>query len=186
MENCRRYGRELAKAVEGVLDGHPTLIRGEVAARYAQIALPFDRLPSKEQLTASASSKQRAVRNPAVKRLKLLEAGGTLDDHYRHYPIQVCRLGDGPLWIVLGGEVVVDYKLRLKKELGRDRPLWVTAYANDIMAYIPSRRVLREGGYEGDTSRIGWGMPAKWAPTIEEKIVGKVHELVKAVAAKKP
>jgi hypothetical protein len=86
----------------------------------------------------------------------------------------------------LGGEVVVDYKLRLKKELGFDRPLWVTAYANDIMAYIPSLRVLREGGYEGDTSRIGWGMPAKWAPAIEEKIVGKVHELVKEIAAKKP
>jgi neutral ceramidase len=186
MENCRRYGRELADAVEGVLDGHPRLIRGELAVRYAQIALPYDRLPSKEQLTADASSKQRALRNPARKRLKLLEAGGTLDDHYRHYPIQVVRLGDGPLWIVLGGEAVVDYKVRLKRELGRDRALWVTSYANDIMAYIPSLRVLREGGYEGDTSRIGWGMPAKWAPPVEEKIVEKVHELVKEVAAKKP
>ena len=68
----------------------------------------------------------------ALKRLKILEAGGTLDDHYRHYPIQVWRLGDGPLWIILGGEVVDDYKLRLKRELGRDRPLWVTSYANDI------------------------------------------------------
>jgi hypothetical protein len=186
VENCRRYGRELADAVEGVLDGHTTPIRGELAVRYAQIDLPYDRLPSKEQLTADTSSKQRALRNPALKRLKILEAGGTLDDHYRHYPIQVWRLGDGPLWIILAGEVVVDYKLRLKKELGRDRPLWVTSYANDIMAYIPSVRVLREGGYEGDTSRIGWGMPAKWAPGIEEKIVGKVHKLVKEVAAKKP
>jgi hypothetical protein len=54
------------------------------------------------------------------------------------------------------------------------------------MAYIPSLRELREGGYEGDTSRIGWGMPAKWAAPVEEKIVAKVHELVKEVAAKKP
>jgi hypothetical protein len=28
---------------------------------------------------------------------------------------------------------------------------------------------------------IPYGMPAKWGPAIEEKIVSKVHELVKEV-----
>src|SRR5439155_15750078 len=54
-------------------------------------------------------------------------------------------------------------------------------HANDVMAYIPSLRVLQEGGYEGDTSMVPYGQPAKWAPPIEELIVGKVHELVSAV-----
>ena len=49
------------------------------------------------------------------------------------------------------------------------------------MAYIPSRRVLKEGGYEGDTSMIPYGMPAKWGPDVEKKIVAKLHELVKEV-----
>jgi len=84
-----------------------------------------------------------------------------------------------------GGEVVADYALRLKNRLGHEPPLWVTAYANDVMAYIPSRRVLKEGGYEGDTSMVVYGMPAKWAPPVEEKIVAKVHELVQEVMPKK-
>ena len=73
--------------------------------------------------------------------------------------------------------MVVDYSLRLKREIGRDRPLWITAYANDVMAYIPSVRVLKEGGYEADSSMIYYGMPTRWAPAIEEKIIQKVHEL---------
>ena len=65
----------------------------------------------------------------------------------------------------------------------RDPPLWVAGYANDVMAYIPSQRVLKEGGYEGDTSMIYYGMPAKWGADIEEKIVAKVRALVEEARA---
>ena len=51
-------------------------------------------------------------------------------------------------FIALGGEVVVDYSLRFKRQYGADN-LWVAGYSNDVFAYIPSLRVLREGGYEG-------------------------------------
>ena len=74
-------------------------------------------------------------------------------------------LGDQILWVALGGEVVIDYDLRLKKELPDESPVWVTGYANDVMAYIPSARVLKEGGYEADSSQIYYGMPGKWSPT---------------------
>jgi hypothetical protein len=92
-------------------------------------------------------------------------------------------LGDQVTWVVLGGEVVVDYSRRLKKELTGKRSVWVTGYANDVMAYIPSARVLAEGGYEADSSQIYYGMPSKWSPAIEERIVAKVHELVKLVGS---
>jgi hypothetical protein len=91
----------------------------------------------------------------------------------------VWRFGDQLTWVALGGEVVIDYNRRLKKELGGKGPVWVTGYANDVMAYIPSERVLKEGGYEGDTSQVPYGMPAKWGPGIENKIVAKVLDLAK-------
>jgi hypothetical protein len=189
LELCEKYGRELADAVEGVLSGTMTPVHGPCAARYATIALGFDELPTKDKLAADLLSKQTAARKRAERLLRVLEAGGKIDDEYRRYPVQAWRLGHEVLWVALGGEAVVDYDLRLKKELG-DRPaLWITAYANDVMAYIPSERVLKEGGYEGDTSQIPYGMPTKWAPGIEEKIVGKVHELVgevKAAGGKRP
>jgi hypothetical protein len=181
LDLCRKYGRELADSVDDVLGQLMQPIHGAFAARYAQLALPFDKLPTQEALAADLLSKQFAVRQRAARLSRIIEAGGKIDDRYSYYPVQVWRLGDQLVWIALGGEVVVDYSLRIKKELRDTRPIWVTGYANDVMAYIPSERVLKEGGYEGDTSMIYYGMPSKWAPGIEEKIIGKVHELAKEV-----
>jgi hypothetical protein len=177
---CKHYGRELAAAVDDVLKGKQlTRVSGSFTARYAEVALPFDAIPSKSQWEADRESKTFAVRTRAARMLETIATAGKIDDHYRHYPVQVWKLGDRLLWIALGGEVVVDYSKRLKRTLGKDRPLWVTAYANDVMAYIPSLRVLREGGYEADSSMIYYGQPAKWGTAIEEMIVAKVKELAK-------
>jgi neutral ceramidase len=178
---CEQHGRELAEAVDKVLAGEMTPVTGRVAAAYTLIELPFDTLPTQEKLTADLANKTFAVRHRAARLLSVLNKGGQIDDRYRYYPIQAWRLGDQLLWLGLGGEVVVDYSLRFKSELGRKRPLWITGYANDVMAYIPSLRVLREGGYEGDTSMVYYGMPTKWASSIEESIVTKVHELAQRV-----
>jgi len=71
----------------------------------------------------------------------------------------------------------VDYSLRLKKELDAHR-LWINAYANDAPCYIPSERVLKEGGYEGGGAMIYYDVPAPLAAGLERKIVGAVRELV--------
>jgi Neutral/alkaline non-lysosomal ceramidase, N-terminal len=185
VELCQKYGKELAVAVEDVLQGKMTPIAATGAARYAEIELPFDKLPDKAQLTADMLSKNYSIRKRAEWMLKMLEEGKKIDPGYAHYPVQVWRLGKDLCWIALGGEVVVDYSLRLKKELAPLGTIWVTGYANDVMAYIPSERVLKEGGYEGDTSMIPYGLPSKWAPGIENKIVQKTKELVKVVVGKK-
>jgi hypothetical protein len=181
LELCEKYGRELARGVEKTLAGEMTPVQGSFAARYATVALPYDKLPTRGQLTAESLSKQSALRKRATQFLKILDAGGKIDDHYPYYPVQAWRVGKELVWIALGGEVLIDYNLRLKKELGGKRPLWITGYANDVMAYIPSARALKEGGYEADSSMIYYGKPTKWAPAIEEKIVRKVHEVVKEV-----
>lgn len=86
------------------------------------------------------------------------------------YPVQVVRFGNELCIVALGNEVVIDYSLRLKREL--DEPegpaIWVAGYSNVYSGYIPSRRVLLEGGYEAK---------GRWKPTLEDIIVGKVHEL---------
>ncbi len=185
VELCKKYGHELADAVEDTLTGRLTPITGDSAAKYTTIALPFDKLPSRAQWESERRSKDHTVHNRAEHYLKLLDHGEKIDNQYRYYPVQAWRLAE-LTWVALGGEVVVDYSLRLQRELGRDRPLWIAGYANDVMAYIPSLRVLKEGGYEGDTSMIPYGMPAKWGPEIEEKIIAKVRELVSEVSARTP
>ncbi|MCP4816652.1 MAG: hypothetical protein GY888_29415, partial [Planctomycetaceae bacterium] len=88
------------------------------------------------------------------------------------YPVQVVRLGKDLMLVALGTEVVVDYSLRIKRELGKsDGPaIWVAGYSNVYAGYIPSRRVLLEGGYEARSR--------PWKPELEQRIIGKVHALV--------
>jgi len=86
----------------------------------------------------------------------------------RHYPVQVLRLGNDVTLVALASEVVVDYSLRLKRDLARPLAIvWVAGYSNGYYGYVPSERVLAEGGYEA---------PA-YAPGIEEMIVGKAEHL---------
>jgi neutral ceramidase len=88
------------------------------------------------------------------------------------YPVQVARFGEALTVVALGSETTVDYSLRLKKELGSSAPVWVAGYSNDYTGYVPSLRVLKEGGYEAQ---------AGWAEDVEERIVTKVHALFQAV-----
>jgi hypothetical protein len=105
-----------------------------------------------------------------------LAAGKKFASSYPEYPVQAWKLGADQLWIALGGEVCVDYALRFKKEYGPNT--WITGYANDVMAYIPSRRLWEEGGYQAGAFDV-YGLPAnRWCPDIEERIAGAVARLV--------
>lgn len=88
------------------------------------------------------------------------------------YPVQVIVLGKDLTFITLGSEVTVDYSLRFKREFAGDAGVWVAGYSNDYTGYVPSLRVLKEGGYEA---------AAGWAEDVEDLIAAKVHELHKKV-----
>lgn len=175
VELAQEYGRQLAQAVYQVLDGEMQPVEGPLRTAYAEIDLPFDKLPTVDQLKSEAASDNRFVASRARRLLAQIDSGQPLSPTYP-YPIQVWHLGSELCFITLGGEVVVDYALRLKSELGADTT-WVAGYANDVMAYIPSRRVLIEGGYEGGGAMVYYGLPTVWDPSVEERIVRKVHEL---------
>lgn len=173
VELAQQYGRRLAQAAQSVLDSDMRPVGDRLRSSYDEITLKFAQVPTRAELESAQKSSNRYE----AARAKLLLArwdrdGEPLADY--PYPVQVWRFEDGPLWIVLGGEVVVDYSLRLKQELGA-ATTWVAAYSNDVMAYIPSRRVLREGGYEGGGSMVYYGLPSPWRPEIEEQIVEEVH-----------
>lgn len=173
---AKQYGKQLAEAVETVLRAPMTPVRGELRMLDTEIDLPYADLPTRDQLLKDTMDKNRYVANRARLLLKQIEQQGSLRGTYP-YPVQLWRLGSDPTWITLGGEVVVDYSLRLKKELGPGKT-WVAGYTNDVMAYIPSLRVLKEGGYEGGGAMVYYGLPTVWSPKVEELIVAAVHGLV--------
>jgi hypothetical protein len=86
-------------------------------------------------------------------------------------------LGSTFSFIALTGEVVVDYCLRFKKRYGFEET-WVAGYTNELLSYIPSLRVLREGGYEGVEDMEEYGLPAPYGEELEERIAGAVEGLL--------
>jgi hypothetical protein len=175
VDRAREYGRSLAGSVEAALAGVMHTIDGDLNSRYAEIPLALDRLPSRDEILQDSQSTNKFVAQRGMALLKQIDGGEPLSPTYP-YPVQIWQLGPGLTWVTLGGEVVVDYSLRLKRELGAERT-WVAAYTNDVMAYIPSLRVLKEGGYEGGGAMVYYGLPTVWSAEVEETIVKGVHTL---------
>ena len=126
------------------------------ATRFKQIELPLGPRPGREALE-ERSKLAGAEGMFARSLLEKLDRGETLPSTVP-YPVQTWCFGDDLAMVFLGGEVVVDYALRLKWETDANR-LWVTAYSNDVPCYIASKRVLDEGGYEADMSMVFYGRP---------------------------
>lgn len=180
---AEQHGRDLADAADRALGKPMTRVTGGFASAFEDITLTFARKPTEEELRTAwekdQPNKEMHQAWSAAVREQLRTKG---DDILKYsYPVQAWKLGDLS-WAVLGGEVVIDYSMRLRRELGPN--LWVFGYSTDVMAYIPSERVLQEGRYEGNTSMIPYGKPSAWSPGLEEKIVGKTTELVNRTRVK--
>jgi hypothetical protein len=176
VELARTYGQVMAAAVEEVLKGKMSPQTGPIKAAFSIVDIPFQKPPSRAEFESRLSDKSPAIQRHAKYMLGILEHSGKLPEVYP-YPVQVWQFGAGLTWIILGGEVVVDYSLRFKKQYGWDK-VWVAGYSNDVFAYIPSLRVLKEGGYEGEGAMIGYGQPGPFAEPVEEIIARQVDTLV--------
>ena len=176
------YGRQAAAGVAQALGAAMTPVSGPLKTAYSEISLPFAALPTREQLEKDAAGKDKHVAHRAKLLLSRWDREGGLQATYP-YPVQVWSFGGDPLLVLLGGEVVVDYSLRLKQELPAGKA-WVAGYSNDVMAYIPSERVLKEGGYEGGGAMVYYGQPSPWAPGVEDLVVKEVGRLVGSVTEK--
>ena len=170
------HGRTLATAVEAALVTPLRELNGPLRAGYGLLGLKYNYL-SAADLSEGLKSAKADVKARAEMQQKRT-AAGELPKTYPN-PIQVVRIGDDFVLAAIGQEVVVDYALRLKKELHAIPAVWIAGYSNDVAGYLGSRRVLNEGGYEGGGANVMVGHPAPYAPSVEDDVVAEVHRLVK-------
>lgn len=176
LAQAEQHGRALANGAEAALISPPRPLGGPLRLALEEVSLPFAEPPTREQLEERAKSNNQYVRRHAEVLLKELEqTGGIRRTH--PYLVHVVQFGDDLTMVALAGEVVVGYSLRLKAELAGP-PVWVAGYSNDVFGYVPTARILEEGGYEAVVSAMYYGLPAPFAPSVEKLIVAKVHELV--------
>ena len=193
VELPKLYGDIMAVAVGQVLSRQMRSLSGPLTPAFGYADIPFQTPPTKDELQERLKTATGMRARHAKLLLGVLERDGKIYDSYP-YPVQVWQFGPpalaggtasaGLTLIALGGETVVDYALRFKAEYGWE-DTWVAGYSNDVMGYVPSLRVLKEGGYEGGGAMVNYGRPGPLGPGVEEAIAGKVAELVARAGGKK-
>jgi hypothetical protein len=177
VELTEKYGRMLSDGVSRTLSGAMRPLAGSLRTASATIDLPFEKVATRDDLQ-QWGKRNKVYERWARRMLQDLDHGRTFAASWP-YTVQAWRLGD-QLWITLAGEAVVDYSLKFKQKYGART--WVSGFAHELTAYIPSRRVWEEGGYEG--GYLGeYGLPAmRWAGDLEDRIAAGVEKVVAAVS----
>jgi len=179
VELCEKYGAMLADAVEEVLKKPLKPVAPGLKTAFEYVDLPYEKVVTREDLQTATKDTNAIKKRWAERLLKQLDAGEKFPASYP-YPVHAWRLGKDMLVIGMGAETVVDYALAFKAEYGLDT--WVCGYVDDMISYIPSRRVWLEGGYEGGPNLFEYGRPAlRWAGDLETRVNRTVTKLVKAV-----
>ena len=180
---AKAHGAALSQEVQRMLDGAAKPISKVPTGAFERVHLPYDTLPTREEWEARVAAGGSDAYH-AQKHLERLQMGQPPQTELS-YPVQAWTFGNELAVVFLASEVAVDYSLRLKNELDGER-LWVGAYANAFPCYIPSERVLAEGGYEGGGAMLYFGPPTRFAPGVEQRVIDTVHRLLPEAFLAKP
>lgn len=175
LEQAVQHGQAVADKVKRLLATPGDPLPGRVRSVEGTVDLPLERLPTREDWIERAKL-PGAIAIHARAQLARLDRGEALATSVP-CRVQVWRFGDELAMVFLAGEVVVDYTLRLRRELPGVR-LWISAYSNDVPCYIASRRMLGTLGYEDYSSMFYYDVPTQFAPEAEDALVAAVRRLV--------
>jgi len=168
---AKQYGITLAAAVDRTLQEEMKTLPPSLKTAYKEVMLPLDTY-SEAQLMDIVNSSE-FYKRCAKRILDQIQNGQPLMSSYP-YPVQAWNIGEWPL-LTMGGEVTIGYAVQLKQKFGENT--FVLGFTNDVMGYIPTLTVLKEGGYEGATSQLEYRLPGLWAPEIESVIHEAFDEL---------
>ncbi len=174
IETARLFGELVGNEAARLTATGLTEIHSPPTCRTGAVTLPLSPPPDRESLLAIAQTRATARSRPAKARARI--AADLLNLRERNVPaplglnyeIQTWSFGSEMTLVFLPGEVVVDYARRIRREFGPS--VWPVAYANDLPCYIPSRRIVAEGGYEADQSMAYYGRLQTLLPSTEERI----------------
>jgi hypothetical protein len=182
MEMARKHGQALAVELDRVLETKLRPVRGPLQIAFDRAEVPLQSSFSREELQKIATDKRNAKSFAAGQLLAIMDRGDKPPTHYS-CPFTVWQFSQDLTLVGLPGEVVVDYVYLLEKAIGPNQ-LWIAAYCNDVFGYLPSARVLAEGGYE--TRGLYSGGAGIFDPKAEEVVVRTVRDLARKAGRKTP
>jgi hypothetical protein len=140
LADARKNGEELGREVCRVVEGRLAAIKPQLSCAVATAQLPLE-VPERKTLEGLAGAPSGQRKQDAKEMLAKLDKGEQLPAAHPA-PVVAWQFG------------------------GQD--LTLVALPNEVVGYIPSRRILAEGGYETRGLYIGSGW---FAPEVEEALV---------------
>ena len=192
LDLAKQHGRSLANAVETALSvKQPRTIHGPLGIAMEDVELEFSAPPTREELLKQKENGNKYESSHAQRLLDQLDERGGIQTRYA-FPLQVIQFGQDLTLVAISGETVVDYSHRFQKELksgfgatGEKEPVvWIAGYSNYVFGYLPSLRVLKEGGYEGARAMTYTSFPGPFAESVEQRVADKVHVLTEQARKK--
>ncbi len=176
IELARQHGRELADAVKRAVHEPQQPLPPAIDSAFTEVELEFEPLPPRAALEADVESKNVYRQRKARYLLGKLDRKEPIALTYP-CPIQAIRFGETLVMVAIGGEVVVDYS-RLVKSTFRSVPfVWVAGYSNDVFGYLPSARVLAEGGYEAGGAMLYGPLPGPFTDSVQDRVMAGVRRV---------
>ncbi len=152
----RQQGERLGAEVCRIVSGQLQPIAGPLRVAFEYVDLPLQPPPSPERLAELAKGPFWQSHNAR----RIIDAQKRSEPIPTHYPtpLALWQFGDDLTLVAISGEVVSDYAPLTARTLGTDR-VWVAGYSNEVFGYLPSARIVEEGGYETlglVSAHIGW------------------------------
>ena len=185
LDLAKQHGRALANGVEtALLTKTQKELRGPLQVAFKSVALRFAEPPTRKDLEKRAQSGNKYIRIHARGLLDELDTHGRIKTEFDRFPLQVARFGDDLILVGICGEAVVDYSLRCRHELskGGQIAVWTAGYCNDVFGYLPSERILQEGGYEAGEAMRYTTFPGPFDTSVESRIMDGIHQLVNGLS----
>ena len=181
-ERAKAAGEKLARAVLKHLEtGRMIPLDGQLACSLATGQISYGRRWSREEIERQAfpEPKKKGQHNWQTWTARQSLA---LPDHSQsfRYDVQVWKLGNCLTVFGMEGEICSPWGPMLRA-MARTEQAMVVGYANGTSSYIPDKRIVREGGYEGLTSQHAYFLPAPFTENIESEIRQIVTRAINAV-----
>lgn len=181
LDLAKQHGRALANGVAtALLTKKQIELRGPLQVAFKNVSLRFAEPPSREELEKLTQSGDKYIRIHARGLLEQLDQYGRIEIEFDEFPLQVAQFGDDLILVGICGEAVVDYSLRCRKDFseGSRVAVWTAGYCNDVFGYLPSERVLKEGGYEAGVAMRYTTFPGPFDSSVESRIMEGIHQLI--------
>jgi len=176
-ERSQSAGEKLAKAVLAHLEKERMIpLGGQLACSLVTGQLSYGERWSQEEIEREAYTGSKKRYYTWVARQFL-----ALPDHSEsfRYDVQVWKLGNRLTIFGMEGEVCSPWGPMLRSMAPTEHAM-VIGYVNNVDAYIPDKRLVREGGYEGGEAQKFF-LPGPFTENIDSEIKEIVTRAIKAV-----